>query len=249
MEVPYVVWVLLAPAAFALAVFGARGCLELQAALQCGDLAAILPPHRWPVTRGFVAMLAAVPVAAAAAPLGAGRWGAALVAAGLASSTAPRFLASARERVALSLLDELPLQLDLVALALESGSSWAGALSAGVDHAPEGALRRALQRALLDLSAEADPFEALRQVEDRAGFKLFGNLAAALRSAEKFGVPLAPVLREKARHAAASRFARAEHLARTAPLKLWAALLLCIVPCTLVVLAFPLARMLARIAG
>ena len=45
------------------------------------------------------------------------------------------------------------------------------------------------------------------------------------------------------------RFARAERLARAAPLKLWAALVLAIVPCTFVVLALPIARMLVLIAG
>jgi tight adherence protein C len=60
---------------------------------------------------------------------------------------------------------------------------------------------------------------------------------------------LAPVLRDKARQCAAQRFARAEYLARAAPLKLWAALLLCLAPCTVVVLAYPVARMLAIALG
>jgi len=37
----------------------------------------------------------------------------------------------------------------------------------------------------------------------------------------------------------------AERLARAAPLKLWATLMLCIAPCTLLVLAFPVAQLLA----
>ena len=57
----------------------------------------------------------------------------------------------------------------------------------------------------------------------------------------------AGVLRDRARHCAASRFARAERLARAAPLKVWAALLLCLAPCTAVVLAFPLAQLLAKL--
>ena len=34
-------------------------------------------------------------------------------------------------------------------------------------------------------------------------------------------------------------------LARAAPLKLWATLMLCIAPCTLLVLAFPVSQLLA----
>jgi tight adherence protein C len=62
-------------------------------------------------------------------------------------------------------------------------------------------------------------------------------------------MPLAPVLRERATQSAANRFARAERRARAAPLKLWATLVLCIAPCTLVVLAFPMAKLLALLAG
>jgi tight adherence protein C len=67
----------------------------------------------------------------------------------------------------------------------------------------------------------------------------------ALRNAERTGNPLAGLLRERARQAAAGRFARAERLARAAPLKLWATLMLCLAPCTLLVLAFPVAELLA----
>jgi tight adherence protein C len=69
----------------------------------------------------------------------------------------------------------------------------------------------------------------------------------ALRSAERAGVDAGAVLRERARQAAAARFARAERLARAAPLKLWATLMLCIAPCTLLVLAFPAAQLLALV--
>jgi tight adherence protein C len=69
----------------------------------------------------------------------------------------------------------------------------------------------------------------------------------ALRAAEKLNLPLAEVFRDRARQSAAHRFARAERRARAAPLKLWAALVLCIGPCTVVVLAFPLARVLVKV--
>jgi tight adherence protein C len=69
----------------------------------------------------------------------------------------------------------------------------------------------------------------------------------ALRSAERAGMDAGVVLRERARQAAAGRFARAERLARAAPIKLWATLMLCIAPCTLLVLAYPAAKFLALV--
>jgi len=248
MEVPYGVWLLLAPGAFVLAVFGARGFLELQAALRSGDFAALRAPPRWPVIRAFGGLLAAIPVAALTGALGVGRLLAALVAAALAYAVAPSFLASVRARAEREVLDHLPLQLELVALALEGGSTLSTALTMSAEHAPAGTLRRAWSRAALDAQSGVDPLEALHALEERLGLRVFGALLAALRSADKFGLPLAPLLREKARHAAAGRFARAEQRARAAPLKLWATLMLCIVPCSLVVLAYPLARWLAWLA-
>ena len=72
---------------------------------------------------------------------------------------------------------------------------------------------------------------------------------SALRAADKLKLPVAGVLRDRSRHCAAARFARAERRARAAPLKLWAAMWLCLVPCTVAVLAWPLARFLALLAG
>jgi tight adherence protein C len=249
MEVPAIVWMLFAAGGFALAVFGGRGLLEILAALRAGDLARLADPPRWPATRGFIALLTALPVAVAAAPLGAGRWLAALAAGALGFMACPSFLASARRRAELELYDDLPMHLDLIALTLEGGGSLASALAVCAERSPPGRLRRAWEPVVREVQGGVEPCDALRGLEERLGFRLFGSLLPALRAAERLGLPLAPVLRDKARQAAASRFARAEQLARAAPLKLWATLMLCIAPCTLIVLAYPLARALAILAG
>jgi tight adherence protein C len=246
---PAIVWLLLGAAAFALAVWGLRGLLDIRAALRAGELERLSSPPRWPVTRAAAGCLPALPVWLVTSSLGPTRWLAAAAVAALGVAVAPRFLEAARARVADELRDELPLHLELIALALEGGGTLPGAIALCAEHAPEGALRRAWGRVLLDIHGGAEPLEALRAFEERLGFKLFGHLLTALRSAERLGFPAAMVLREKARQAAAQRFARAEHLARTAPLKLWATLMLCIAPCTLVVLAFPFAKLLAIAAG
>jgi pilus assembly protein TadC len=144
------------------------------------------------------------------------------------------------------ILDDLPLHLDLMAVAMESGCTWPAALSACVERADEGPLRRAWQRVSLDVQAGAEPLDALRGLEQRLRLAPFATLVSALRAAEKLGVPAAVVLRERARQTAASRFARAECRARAAPLRLWAVLMLCLVPCTAAALAVPLVRLWSR---
>ena len=137
--------------------------------------------------------------------------------------------------------------LDLIALAVEAGSSLTSAINACAERAPDGPLRRAWARAVLDIHAGAEVQDVLRELEQRVALRPLSLAVLALRSAERAGVDAGAVLRERARQAAAARFARAERLARAAPLKLWATLMLCIAPCTLLVLAFPVAQLLALV--
>ena len=245
--------VLLATAAgvIALGVFGLRGLLEIREALRLAEFDRLVSPPAWPATRGLIGVLVAIPVITfIVVPSGAD---VALLAGAIAASIgfwlSPHWLLAARRRVERTILDELALHLDLLALAMESGSSWPAALAACVEKAPDGPLRRAWERVILEIHAGAEPIEALRNLEQRLRLRPFATLVSALRAAEKLQQPVAPVLRERARQAAAGRFARAEREARAAPLRLWAAMWLCLVPCTAVILAYPAARLLAQVMG
>jgi tight adherence protein C len=237
--------VILLLAGAALALPGLRGLLDIREALRAGECARLAAPRQWMATRAFIGFLAAMPVYLATASLGAGALGAMLVAAALAFAAAPLFLDSLRRRAEQELLNELALHLDLIALALEAGSSLTSALHACAERAPDGPLRRAWARAVLDIHAGAEVPDVLKELEQRLALRPFSVALMALRSAERAGMDTGAVLRERARQAAAGRFARAERLARAAPLKLWATLMLCIAPCTLLVLAFPVAKFLA----
>jgi tight adherence protein C len=193
--------------------------------------------------------MAGVPVSIATSRIGAEAWLTGLAVAALGYWVAPQFLAAARQRAEREVAGDLALHLDLIALAMEAGGSLPAALAACAERAPEGALRRAWMRVILEIHAGAEPLEALRGLEQRVNLKALSSLVSALRSAERFGIEPAQVFRERARQAAAHRYAQAERLARAAPLKLWATLVLCLAPCTLVVLAFPVAHLLALAAG
>jgi tight adherence protein C len=246
---PLPVWLLLAGALFALGVHGVRGVVAIRRAVHDADLGELAGPAHWRHTRAFLGACAALPVLLLSGALGWGALAAALVVTGLGYGVAPLFLESVRARLERELLDDLPLHLDVMALAMESGSSFPAALALAAGHGPGGALRRAFETVLLDVHSGTEPLDALRALDQRIGLRSFNTLVTSLRSAERLGMPLAPILRERATQSAANRFARAERLARAAPLKLWAALVLCIAPCTLVVLAFPVAKLLALIVG
>ena len=234
---------------FALGVFGLRGLLEIREALRLAEFDRLTAPTHGQATRALVGVLPALPVMFATRHLGAVAPVLGLAVAALGFWLSPRWLATARRRVEHEILDALALHLDLIAVAMESGSSWGAALILCTERAPEGSLRRAWQRVILDIHAGVEPLDALRNLEQRLRLSPLTTLVSALRAAEKLHLPAASVLRDRARSCAASRFARAEREARAAPLKLWAAMLLCLVPCTAMVLAFPLAQLLAGWLG
>jgi len=241
--------VALAAAVFALSVYALRGLLDIRDALRFAELNRLSSPAHWQATRAWLGVAAALPVLVAGSALGGGAWLAAAAVAALGYRVAPHFLASARQHVERDVLDDLAVHLDLIALAMEAGSSLAAAIAICEQRAPEGALRRSWARVILDIHSGTEPMEALRAMEQRVGARPLTALVNALRAAERVGADLAQVLRECARQSAAHRFARAERRARAAPLRLWAALVLALAPCTFVVLAFPLARLLALAAN
>lgn len=248
-EIPFVFLAVGAAGVFALSVFGLRGLLEIRDALRHAEFTRLSVPENWHITRAWVGVVAGLPVLIAASRLGAAAWLAGATTAALGFWAAPEFLLAARRQAERELLDDLALHLDLAALAMEAGSSLPTALAMCAERTPPGALQRALHRVSLEIHSGIEPLEALRGLEQRVGLKPLSSLVLALRSAERQNMDLAQVLRERARQSAGYRFARAERLARAAPLKLWAALVLAIAPCTFVVLALPIAHMLVLIAG
>jgi tight adherence protein C len=234
----------LAAAVLVVGVPGSRGMLEIRDALRLAEFDRLNPPPHWLPVRLLAGMLSGIPVLLLAEAWGMFALVAAGAVAGVVHALAPRALASMRRRVEAEILDDLGVHLDLLALALESGCQWLAALTLCAERAPEGALRRAWQRVILEIHSGSEPLDALRALEQRVRLPALATLQSSLRAAEKLQVPMASVLRDRARQSAACRFARAERRARAAPIKLWAALLLCLAPCTAVVLAFPLARLL-----
>jgi tight adherence protein C len=246
---PVFVWMLLAAGVAFVGVHGLRGLRVIVGALREPDFDRLAAPPHWAATRALLGVVAAIPVAWLARSMGA----AALISAGMVGAlgfwAAPRLLAGARRHLQRRLLDEMALHFELLAVAFESGSSWTSALALCVERAPDGPLRRIWALVLREIQGGAEPLDALRALEQRLRLQPLTTLVSALRAAEKLRLPEASVLRDRARHCAAARFARAERQARAAPLKLWAAMLLCLAPCSAVVLAYPLSKLLAMLAG
>jgi len=161
----------------------------------------------------------------------------ALMAACMPSAWLLELTAKRRDEV----LRELPMYVDMLTLALEAGGSLSVALRVATERSPDSVLRRAFLRVQGDLRAGRSRAEALRTLGDRLDLPAVKPLVAALVQAEASGGSLAAVLRAQSEQRLNERFARAEKRAMEAPVRMLGPLVLCIFPCTFMILAFPVA--------
>jgi tight adherence protein C len=144
------------------------------------------------------------------------------------------------KRKELRVLRDLPTYLDVLTLAVEGGCSLTAGIGIAVEKAPESPLRRAFQRLLREVRAGKSRADALKSMEERLDMPATTSLTTAMFQAEKTGAALGTVLRAQATQRTNERFARAEKLAMEAPVKMLGPLVMCIFPCTFIVLGFPI---------
>lgn len=140
-----------------------------------------------------------------------------------------------------SVVRELPGYLDLLTLGLEAGCAFGASLQLTIARSPPSALRDAMERAMQEMRAGRSRSEALQRLGERMRVPALTASIAAIVQAEATGVSLAPVMRAQALRGTQERFARAEKRAMEAPVKMLAPLVLCIFPCTFIVIGFPIA--------
>jgi len=209
--------------------------------LQQAELERALMPEEWLAGTVLFPVLAAALGAAVSA--GTGMPTGPAVALGLAAGAAwgPLWLRDQIARRRRAIMRDLPVYLDVITLAVECGCGLTAAMAIVIEKAPSSPLRRALERWLHEVRTGRARADALRALDARLDMPAISALTAALIQAESCGASLGPTLRAQAGQRAQERFARAEKLAMEAPLKLLAPLILCIFPCTFIVLGFPVA--------
>lgn len=133
---------------------------------------------------------------------------------------------------------DLPFYLDIIILAVESGTNFTGGLTQAVQKAPDGPLRFEFGRVLRDMRAGKSRAESLRGLTERVSSEGIKNVVSSIIQAEKTGSSLGVVLRSQAENLRNTRFLRAEKMAMEAPVKLLGPLIMFIFPNTFLVIAF-----------
>lgn len=142
--------------------------------------------------------------------------------------------------IELQVLKNLPNFLDMLTLAIESGCNLTVGITIAVEKTPDNPLRRAFARLLREIRSGRTRIDALRSLEDRLDLPPVQSLVSALVQAEKTGASMGTVLRAQSTQRTNERFMRAEKLAMEAPTKMLGPLILCIFPCTFIVIGFPI---------
>lgn len=137
------------------------------------------------------------------------------------------------------ILRELPSYLDLLTLGVEAGAALAAAVRLIVERAAPSPLRAYFDRVLREIRGGRTRAEAFAIAADAHAVPELAALATALAHGESTGMSLGSILRAQGAQRTAERFATAERLAMQAPVKLLGPLILCIFPCTFIVLAVP----------
>jgi tight adherence protein C len=144
----------------------------------------------------------------------------------------------------LKILKNLPFFLDIVTMAVEAGMNLSSALQKSVEKMPPGPLVAEINRVLREVRAGKPRVEALRDMAARLNFAAMNSLVSALVQGEMMGSSLGPILRAQSEQRRTERFQRAEKLALEAPVKMLGPLIMCIFPCTFIVIGFPIAMQL-----
>lgn len=135
---------------------------------------------------------------------------------------------------------DFPFMLDLICLGIEAGHGVQQALVMCSAELPEGALKKQLLLVQESMRAGLTREQAFKAFTDRVALAEAHAFVAALQQSIELGGRLAPVLKQQAQQRRQERFLRAEKQALEAPVKMLFPLVVCIFPCTFLVIAYPL---------
>ena len=192
----------------------------------------------------IVGFIVGVLVGAAASPKAA-----LLLAGGMAvlGFIGPSFLVSVRARKRQEeVASELPDALDLLAVSVEAGLGFDGAVSKLVEHM-DGPLIDEFEMALSEMRVGESRSEALKRMSERVPAHEMATFVRAIVQADQLGISLGRLLRVQAQDARLKRQAAAEEKAAKAPIKMLFPLVLFIFPAMFIVILGPAFLNLAKV--
>lgn len=168
------------------------------------------------------------------------QWPMLILLAGLGGVLPFAWLKETQARRDKDIIKNLPTFLEYLAMCVEAGMNFSGALRQAVDKGPDGALKNEFKIILRDIRSGQTRADALSRMASRIGLKDVNTFVRAVIQAERMGSSMKDTLVIQSRQRLDERFQRAEKQAMEAPVKLIVPLIIFIFPLTFVILLFPI---------
>ncbi len=143
---------------------------------------------------------------------------------------------------------ELPDTLDQMTIAVEAGLGFESAM-AHAGRTGDGPLAAELVRTLQEMQVGVDRSTAMRNLAERTDDPDLRRFVHAIVQAERYGIPIADVLRTQAAELRLKRRQRAEERAMKIPVKIIFPVVLCILPTLFIIVIGPAAIRIVRALG
>jgi tight adherence protein C len=156
------------------------------------------------------------------------------------------FLARKAEARQDAITRELPDTLDQITICVEAGLGFEAAMARAASSGT-GPLGEELRHTLQDIRVGVPRLAALDLLTERTDSADLRHFVVAVTQAEKYGVPIAQILRVQATELREKRRFRAEEKAQKLPVKLLFPLIFCILPVLFIVLVGPAAIRIADV--
>ncbi len=152
------------------------------------------------------------------------------------------YCASGKKKRHISILGDLPLFVDILALSTEAGLDFMGAIQKITDKAPkDSVLAEELFIVLKDIKLGQTRKEALTSLAKRIDMAEVSSVVAVVRDADETGASIAMALKAKSVQMRFERFAKAEEAGAKASQKILFPMMLFIVPAIFIVVFAPAA--------
>lgn len=141
-----------------------------------------------------------------------------------------------------SILSELPFYVDLLALAVEAGKDFQGAIQAIVEKASkDSVLAEEFNQVLRDITLGSSRADALSGLKARCDLNEVNSLVNVIIDSDATGVSIAKVLKDQSAQMRLERFVRAEKAGAQASQKILIPLVLFILPAVFIMVFAPIA--------
>ena len=149
---------------------------------------------------------------------------------------------SCKQKRRISIIGDLPIFIDILALSTEAGLDFMGSIQKIVEKAPKGSvLAEELHIVLKDTKLGQTRSKALSNMEERIDLPEVTSVVSVIRDADETGASISTTLKAKAEQIRFERFARAEEMGAKASQKILIPMMVFIIPAVFIVIFAPAA--------